>query len=285
MIEKKDQEEMGQVALPFNENQFKDFLVSLLGKPQTITKNFNGSFEFTKDDIISLHQLLDNRILQQNDARLIQFRATVSYNDSSSVTLSGFDHLVNYNETLPIVSTSIHLTWQYLIKFRDKKNYEMQEVTISLVGNSQDSISYDEDFGGYYPGHNRIFIRIKHTARTWGADIENLIIKHLKTYVNKDPKILNFFRFNPERIEYLLFSLLFIINLCFAFIWQTNLNSSDISYLLSNYFQIATSFIVTLIIYKITAVFLDSFEVFNRPSFILLTKESEKNKTKSIRKY
>lgn len=286
MIEKHQDGKMGQVALPFNENQFKEFLVSLLGKPQTITKNFEGSFEFTKEDIITLHRLIENRVLQQNDAKLIQFRATVNYSDSSSVTLSGYDHLISYNETLPIVSTSIHLTWQYLIKFRDKENFELQEITTSLVGSEEGAVGYDdEDEFGYYPGNNRIFIRIKHTARTWGADIENLISKHLKTYVNKDKRFFKFFRYNTERVEYLLFSILFLINLIFAIIWQNQFNSNNLSYLISNYGKIGLSFIGTLILFKLSALFLEAFEIYGRPSFVLLTKESEKNKIKRIKTY
>ena len=100
----------GQVALPFNEDQFKDFIVSLLGKPQTISKHLRGNFSIDKNDLISIFEVINQRIYQQNNAKLIQFRASIYYSDNTLVTLNGFDHLVNYNEKLPLVSKAVHLT-------------------------------------------------------------------------------------------------------------------------------------------------------------------------------
>ena len=37
--------EEGYAILPFNEGQFRDFIKSLLGSPQSISKSFEGAFQ------------------------------------------------------------------------------------------------------------------------------------------------------------------------------------------------------------------------------------------------
>ncbi|KIC89137.1 hypothetical protein [Flavihumibacter sp. ZG627] len=200
--------------------------MSLLGKPQTITKRFHGTFEITKDNIISLFEILNQRVYQQNEAKLIQFRATIYYDDNSTVTLNGFDHLVHYNETLPIVSKAIHLTWQYLIKFRDKATFEKQEINVSFLTEMDGKVSLDEDIE-IYPHNNQVYIRIQQTARIWGADIEGILSKHLKTIVWNNSKLFEFFQYNPERVRNAISGLLALITLGFA-IYYTNLKSGKL---------------------------------------------------------
>lgn len=103
-------DEIGKVALPFNKNQFADFIASLLGKPQTISKRLEGSFNIDLETIKKLHEIINQRIYQQNDGKLIQLRATIYYSDNSSITLDGYEHLVHYNESLPLVSGYFGLT-------------------------------------------------------------------------------------------------------------------------------------------------------------------------------
>ena len=278
--------EIGTVSLPFGQNQFKDFIVSLLGKPQNITKNFRGTFEIDKNNIVTLHNLLDQRINQQNDANLIQFRATIYYSDNSTVTLNDFDHLVDYNETLPISSKAIHLTWQYLIKFRDKNSYEKQEINLSFITIMENAIQIDQDF--IYPHSNQVSLRINHTARTWGADIEGLLSKHIETLVKKDSKIFESIKYNSDGVKNFTLASIALVTLLFSAYNTYKLNSIDNLnevFWINHYGKLMFLFIGIYIISKITLVFLDEFEFFNKPGFILLTQQSYKDRQKDLKKY
>lgn len=57
----------GYVTLPFNQDQFRDFVISLLGRPQTIEKRAYGKFEVNLRDLQSFHYLIDQRLTQQNN--------------------------------------------------------------------------------------------------------------------------------------------------------------------------------------------------------------------------
>lgn len=287
-ISNKTYETAGQVALPFNEDQFKDFIVSLLGKPQTITKRFRGSFEIDKTHIITLFELLNQRVYQQNDASLIQFLATVYYDDNSTVTLNGFEHLVHYNETLPIVSKGLHLTWKYLIKFRDKETFEKQEISVSFIADTDEIPSFDEDSDVRHYPMNNVNIRIQHTARTWGADIEGLLSKHIKTLVKEESDLMSSFRYNPERVENVVSAILVFITLGFttySVLKQRTEALMDNTMWLHYYANIFFLFISTFILVKATLIFLDTFEFDEKPSFILLTKQAIVDKEKTLKNY
>lgn len=279
----------GKVALPFNEKQFKDFIVSLLGKPQTISKFIRGTFEIDKENLISLFEVINQRIYQQNDAKLIQFRASIYYDDNSTVTLNGFDHLVSYNEKLPLVSKAVHLTWQYLVKFRDKETFEKQEISISFLTESDGPVPiFDDEMRNrfYETGIN---FRISHTARTWGADIEGMLTKQLKTIIKKDSKILNYFRYNDDNIKDLLSAVLVAITLIYSLINTFKLKNSeklvnDPTAWIHHYGNYIFLFSGIFILIKVTNSLLEEFQVYGSPSFILLTSESLKEKNKRLKK-
>jgi len=88
----------GYVTLPFDQEQFRDFVISLLGKPQTIEKRIYGRFEVNLQDIQKFHKLINQRLTQQNQALLSQFSVKIYYSDSSSITLNSYEDLVTYNE-------------------------------------------------------------------------------------------------------------------------------------------------------------------------------------------
>lgn len=283
----KNGETAGQISLPFNENQFKDFIVSLLGKPQTITKRFRGSFEINKENLITLFQVLNQRVYQQNDAKLIQFSATIYYDDNSTVTLSGFDHLVNYNESLPIASKAVHLTWQYLIKFRDKSSFERQEISISFIPEMDGRITLDDDVD-FYPHNNQVYIRIQHTARTWGADIEGLLSKHIKTIVKDNSKFYNFFSYNPERVGHAISGLLAIITLLFSIYYtsqKANGTNHTSTFWIHHYGSLLFLMLGVYVLIKGTLIILEEFEVYEKPSFVLLTAESFKQKEHTLKSF
>jgi hypothetical protein len=289
-VEIQSVETAGQVALPFNDEQFKDFIVSLLGKPQTISKYLRGTFEINKDDIITLFEVINQRIYQQNDSKLIQFRASIYYNDNTTVTLNGFDHLVHFNEKLPLVSRAVHLTWQYLVKFRDKETFEKQEIAVSFITDNNGPMpSFDDDIHHRYYDSG-ISFRISHTARTWGSDIEAMLTKNLQTLIQKENKFLDFFKFNNERVGHLISAFLISTTLILSLL-NTNQIINDGKYSdnpifwIHHYGNFIFLFLGIYFLQKITLIILEEFEFYGAPSFIILTPESEKNKVKIQNSY
>jgi hypothetical protein len=164
------------VVLPCPPDQFRDFIAGLLGRAQTIESVVEGPFEINKDGVENLFHLIEQRIGSQNEATLVQFTTRVIYDDRSSVLHNSLQGFLSYNEVKPLVAVGLVLSWTYLIKFQNKSFPEKQAIVISLDttgrsfslhGASAVQIAYRET--------SPIKLRIEHTDRSWGADMEALL--------------------------------------------------------------------------------------------------------------
>jgi len=192
--------EHGYVTLPYNDNQFKSFIVGLLGKPQTIAKNFYGYFEIDRDTIINLHEILTQRINQQNEAFLVHFHAKIVFDDRSSILLNSIEALLSYNETRKIYPIGLHLTWNFMVKFNDKDVPEKQEIEVAIIDSGYNAPDFDGD--PKIPYHRRgqgyINCTIKHTARTWGVDMTGILDNFFEGIIINRGKIRDYFLKHDE---------------------------------------------------------------------------------------
>ena len=139
-----------------------------------------------------MFHLVEQRVSQQNAGTLIQFTAKIDYSDNSSVLLNSLDAFRTHVEVRPIASVAVHLSWTYLIQFQGKTAPEKQQIDVTLHGASKFAVQTESGLisgpGGY------IFIRISHTARTWGVDMESLLLGHFRTLIRAEPKIARRFK-------------------------------------------------------------------------------------------
>lgn len=188
----------GEVILPVSEEEFAKFIGTLLGKPQTIENVFPTPFDLEKSDIINCFHLVDQRVRQQNKATLVQFSVRINYDDSSSVLLNSLEAFETYREVKPLTSVSADLSWTYLIKFEDKEVAEKQVIELSISANNR--LQYVVANSGFVFmrstefRRNGFVLRIQHTARTWGADIENLLAGQIRSWEKKDAPWKEFLR-------------------------------------------------------------------------------------------
>src|SRR6185436_4636512 len=210
----------GYVTLPFNNDEFKEFVVGLLGKPQTIDGIVKGAFEIGVTEIRNVYELINQRITQQNDGTLIQFNARINFSDESSILINSIEELLPYNVIKPVISTAIHLSFQYLIRFLDKKVPEKQEINISFIPSREKLEDSEITFGEktvqsfaqrVTPEVSMGFIQftIKHTARTWGADIESLLSNHFKSIMLPEAPSKRFLREYKGTIALCMFLIIF----------------------------------------------------------------------------
>lgn len=185
----------GYLALPFEEDQFKEFIVGLLGKQQTFDKTYFGDFEIELKDIQHINELLSQRIFQQNAGKLVQFIGTLFFSDNSSVTLSTYAGFMTYNELKPVICTAVALTWIYLIQFPDKKVPERQEINLRIFSSDQPIEVPGSDYKRY-PDQGRFQTSVQYTARTWGYDIETLLQGEINKLKKKQDKVRNYVKEN-----------------------------------------------------------------------------------------
>jgi len=318
-ITPKERVEEGFVVFPYNERQFRDFIKSLLGSPQTISNSFYGAFEIEVGDINNLYQLILQRITQQNEGSLIQFKSKVVYSDNSSVELNSIEELLTYNEIRPVVSRSVHLTWDFIVRFRDKETSEKQRIQLSLVSSGRALPAIDavlqEEFRRTGTISGFINFRIEHTARTWGADIEALLTNHIKSLLKKPTTIKKFISDHSGKIGMGTGVLFFLVVLggCIIslqeftqnqliklhhilpksenvdlYVVKTTINELANMIAGGQWPQFVFALVAFMLVALIGAFFFAIWIVENaerdEPSFILLTKESFKNRTATLGK-
>lgn len=305
------------VALPCDPSDFNKFISSLLGKPQTISKAYAGSFEIRHKDIENTFSLISQRLKQQNQAHLIQFTIRMVFDDDSTVLINNIDDFRNYSEIRPLIVTQVHLSWSFLVKFEDRSHPEKQEIDISFSAQEGEGIAvFDTDDSPIIPftrflrlGH--ISFRIKHTARTWGADIESLLNGHIKHILMPENKVRSFLRRHSGKIATFVGFSYFSSSIAACFYSASkaekvrltlmepilsNHNNLDLKlntlldmvargYWGTFFFSVFIFTIFSLVVAILLGIWAESSADTHQPSYILLTQKSEQHKQKADAKY
>jgi hypothetical protein len=178
------------LVIPVDPATLGSFISGLLGRPQTIENRFFGNFDLNRDHIVDIYHLVNQRISQQNKGQLVQFTVTIVYSDESSVLLNSLSDFESYRDVNDKISVAAELSWTYLIKFEDRPTPEKQVIELAIKTAQKEEKLVGVPIDVLLPSVHRLrhsfFLRIQHTARTWGADIEHLIAGKINTWIKKE---------------------------------------------------------------------------------------------------
>ncbi|WJM09794.1 hypothetical protein [Paenibacillus sp. PK1-4R] len=211
--------DQGFVKLPINHDALRGFVSSLLGRPQVVENVFKGSFSVEISNIINIHHVLTQRV-RQNPSELLDFRATITFEDDSSIKLGSFEELRTYNSTQPLVITRLNVYWSFLVHFPDKKSPEKQETEMVFISD-QTILNKNIDRIYSLSEVGAIKFVIGYTDRTWGNDIQNLLSNQVKVLLEDERSFYKTIKKNQNRITLLSSISLFLIVL-FGCIYTVN---------------------------------------------------------------
>ncbi|WP_026478215.1 hypothetical protein [Alkaliphilus transvaalensis] len=311
-ITKEKYEQRGYVTLPVCEEDFKDFICGILGETQSLEGRLFGKFDVGLQDIKNLYYLIQQRVEQQNKSKLIQFITKIIYHDNSSITLNSFDELCTFNEVKPVVPSSVHIKWVYLIQFENKRMAEKQEIEVSIVRDKVLKRKHYEDF--IVNMINRtgfIEYRIKHSARTWGVDIEALLTTQIKGLLTESNRFKTFLMEKSGTVGTTISLSLFATSIAGIYIATKSFTNNAMLMVNSNlnnnlttvedklnfigtyiangdWFKFNNSVIlfaiIMLVVSLIIGIWISEVMEITESSFINLTEESKKFKNKQIKK-
>jgi hypothetical protein len=176
------------IILPVQEDDFRKFISGLLGKPQKNESRYDITFTLDITDIENIYYLVNQRVMQQNEAILALFSISMYYDDNTSVTMNSIDDFMSYKELRPLSVVNIIISWVYLLKFQDRSVSERQMIDVaistenSMVINSKPSETGSLSRIFKTPKEYNVLVSISHTARTWAADISNLLDGQIKKW-------------------------------------------------------------------------------------------------------
>lgn len=204
-----DREQRTAVILPCSPDQFSQFIASLLGRPQELTGLRQGQFLADKAEAIQLYDLITQRVLQQHGVHPLQFTVRVKFDNGTSVLLNSVEEFNAYHEVRSVRSLGMLLTWTFLVSFPGKASPEKQEIEFGYMSELRGFVEMDGEL--VHGGEGFVHYRIRHTARTWGADIEALLAHYMDTLIKPEPKFRAILRKNSVTIGVTVGLLLFIM--------------------------------------------------------------------------
>ncbi|WP_162914543.1 hypothetical protein [Desertibaculum subflavum] len=212
------------IVLSVERDSFAEFISSVLGKPQTIGRTFSGQFDLKREDIENFFYLVDHRVREQNTASIVSTAFTISYNNGSSITLNSVKEFSSYSETKPIMVIGVSISLAYLVSFPDRKHPEKQTIDVNFFAGPDRGDFFVSDGDGFpFPttmGSGIVALRIAHTARSWGVDVENLLADQIGTLLNSENKLRSFIRRGSGKFAFLA-ALLFVAIAIGGALWVT----------------------------------------------------------------
>ncbi len=183
------------ILIPCPQDEFTTFISGLLGKPQIAKGSFTGTFCVKLEDIDNFFHLIDQRVTEQNRGNLVQFTALVKFDDGTSIELPSLEYLHSYSEVRPLTSTGVALTWVYIVNFANSAITQRQQIEVEVETQSVRRSRFLPPINvmEYFETSPNISYRISYTARTWGADIENLLIDHIQALLQTERRPLRTF--------------------------------------------------------------------------------------------
>ncbi|TKB23854.1 hypothetical protein FCL47_20450 [Desulfopila sp. IMCC35006] len=180
LIDKNDDNERTSIVLPLKSKDLGNFISSLLGQQQSIEREIDANFDIDHAWLVNLHELLHQRINQQADAHLVSFSAVIYFGNGLKRNLTTIEAFKTYNETKKNIPIGIKLIWSYLIQFPGRSYPEKQQISFSaqMGFNAQSDLKFKntlfQSIIGVYE-RSTIGFNIEHTERTWGDDLEVII--------------------------------------------------------------------------------------------------------------
>lgn len=211
------------VILPCDAKDFGDFIAGLFRSQQTINRYFSGQFIIGSEEIKNIYHLLEQRISQQNDAKLVAFSVSINFDDASTVKLNSFLDFERYNELKPIISTAVTLNWTYLIRFQGSRIPERQVIDLTFNAEEKGHAFVIRDgipwpvLSSPWTGTGAA-LRIEHTLRSWGTDIESLLTNHLQVLLKQPVGLRRLISKNSGTIGFLTFLVFFALCLGGSFL-------------------------------------------------------------------
>lgn len=184
----------GALVLPCSSDQFSAFVASLLGRPQELTGRRSGQYKVDKAEVMQLYHLITQRVAQQHNAKPLQFTARIQFDNGTSTLLNTVADFEAYHEVRSVQSIGLILSWTYVLQFPGAASPEKQEIEFAFVSEVP-RLRISEAQSDVPDGQRGVVqYRIRHTARTWGADIEALLAHYIDNLIKPESSFRKFLR-------------------------------------------------------------------------------------------
>lgn len=225
-------QDTGYIRLPITNDDFKEFISSLLSRPDTISGFYEESFVFTKEFVVNLDASLRNRIESQNDLLYENSSIKVYYDDDTIEEFSSIVHFDNENCKKYVTCIGFACIWKYLIRFGEETP-QSQTLTLSTRLGDKRKMKDEDNNLIDVEVPPKVEYAIQFTNRVWAREIESIIrqdhiIQAIQSYSFMEQKLMILSKYLGGRTAqiFALFTSLILIFLLFSGYFNSHLNSS-----------------------------------------------------------
>jgi len=167
-----------------------DLIQRSFKRPTEVEKVFIRPFVVSKNDIKNIYDLVEQRLENDNDKIISKiFSIDLLLTQENRKTFPTIEEFMSYNETKPIIPTTVSLNWKIVLNFNDPNNQlenEKQEISV-LFSKPGFDFSNDEQpilifKNRSIVGTSAIIISVETTNRIWALDFVN----HLEGYIESN---------------------------------------------------------------------------------------------------
>lgn len=198
------------VSVPIDKKTLGQFISGLLGQPQSLSKEIEAPFVIDQSWLVHLCSLVLQRISQQNAPEPISFIVEIGYIGGLSRQISSLNAFEHFSETQNAICESVKIKISLLIHFPGKETPEKQEITVAFKAKMRTQSALEAIFGKSISA-GEMSIEIRHTERTWADDLLNLITKEFESVQAEETRLKKFLRKFFLPFSSLLFPLSFLI--------------------------------------------------------------------------
>src|SRR5208283_1212252 len=111
-----------------------DLIQRSFKRPTEVEKVFIRPFVVSKNDIKNIYDLVEQRLENDNDKIISKiFSIDLLLTQENRKTFPTIEEFMSYNETKPIIPTTVSLNWKIVLNFNDPNNQlenEKQEISV-----------------------------------------------------------------------------------------------------------------------------------------------------------
>jgi len=188
------------ISLSIEKNTLADIVVNFLGNKEKLFYEDECSYLLRRNDLEQFYYLVDEKIKKEHYIYINSFSVHVSYNDKTSRLINSIEELNRFLETRDVISESVTLTWNVILKYPDAENRTIENQKIELSFFKSDDVNL-----------GAIKLIVEHTNQAWGGEILNLIKDKILDVCVEEPKIVRLSRLVLSKMTFGNYALVVLI--------------------------------------------------------------------------
>lgn len=175
------------VSLNLQKKDVAGFIATLFDRPRTLERSWSRPFDINLNWIVDLHNVITQRIQNQNHVELAGFIFRLQFEDSTMVTIPSLNEFLSFRDVSSRQPVYISLSWTFLVQFPGSDLPNAQSILFTAQSGypsaSENETSIIDRVALKLSApvqYSDMYARVDYTEVTWGQDVMNWIAQKVE---------------------------------------------------------------------------------------------------------